>query len=209
MRSARLLALAIAAVAIPAVVAQTLVFIDLAAARGWGIAAALWIVASYFTILTNILIVAVCLAFVSARWAAWWPAPRHVFGALATAIATAATVYHLLLSRLWDPQGMHWWADLGLHTIVPAAFIVFWLAHAPKRGLVLSDAIRWLVYPLGYFAYVMTRASFDGWYPYPFLDAGRLGPGGVLANALGLAAILAAGGAGLIVLGRFLGREDR
>jgi hypothetical protein len=39
---------------------------------------------------------------------------------------------------------------------------------------------------LGYCAYAMTRGAFDNWYPYPFLDVGKLGAGAVTINCLGL-----------------------
>jgi hypothetical protein len=76
---------------------------------------------------------------------------------------------------------------------VPLAVMLFWLVLVPKEELAPRHAFYWLGYPAAYFVYIMSRAAFDGWYPYPFLDAATLGYARVLAHALaiGLGFVLA------------------
>lgn len=75
----------------------------------------------YFTILSNIGVAAVCLARLRGRtdgMAA--PAPS---AAVAVYIGITGLVYVLVLRTLWHPQGLHWWADTGLHYVVPLSLI--------------------------------------------------------------------------------------
>ncbi len=200
----RALAALIAAVAVLSVAGQGHMIAGLAAEKGGHPGHALWVFLGFFTILTNLAIAVACLARWRGRWPGWWPAPRMMLACLALNIALVGLVYHLLLSDLWNPQGLHWWADQGVHGAVPVLFLIHWALFAPKAGLVWRDALRWMIYPAGYFAYALARGAADGWYPYPFLDVGRLGYGPVLANGLGIAVILFVAGLGMVAASRVL-----
>ncbi len=206
-RNARIFAANIAFVAVFSVLAQAYVFIGLVAARGGGIGAALWVLLGYFTILTNLGVAAACLAIACNRWPGWWPYPKNTLGCLAVSIVQVGVVYHWLLSGLWNPQGLHWLSDQGLHSVVPILFFVFWVRHAPKAGLTYVDAARWLIYPTAYFAYALARGALDGWYPYPFIEVPELGYVRVFLNAGVICAALAAGGAALVFAARRLPRD--
>ncbi|GKY86969.1 Pr6Pr family membrane protein [Sinisalibacter aestuarii] len=160
-----------------------------------GIGATLWLLAGYFTVLTNVL---ATLSFFVIAWRGASLGPSWLAG-LALWIAIVGVVYHLLLARLWAPEGLAWWADQGLHSAMPLLTLLWWLAFAPKAGLGLRDALLWLIWPLGYTAYALIRGAITGQYPYPFLDVTTLGYGGVALNGAGLA--LAFFLAGLAVLG--------
>ena len=49
----------------------------------------------------------------------------------------------------------------------------------------------------------MIRGALSGFYPYPFLDVGVLGPGAVAVNVLGLLLAFAGGGLMLIALAQW------
>jgi hypothetical protein len=143
---------------------------------------------SYYTILTNILVAACCtiLAFApSSLWAVkfWQPGPLT---AIAVYITVVGVVYNIILRFLWNPQGLQFVVDELLHLVIPVAYVLFWLVAAPKNSLKWRDVFPWLIYPLVYFAFILLRGAFSGFYPYPFIEANKIGYGQTLLNAGGL-----------------------
>ncbi len=169
---------------------------------------AIWRLLGFFTILTNLLIALTMTARATGRWPRGWPDERHALGTLAISIGLVGAVYHAVLAKLWNPVGLHWWSDQGLHTAVPLLFCLYWLMFSPKSGLRWSDAGRWMLYPSLYAAYALARGTLDGWYPYPFLDVGKLGYPVVLANVVGLAIAVGLGASILIGYARWRGRPS-
>lgn len=200
----RWLAGLIALVATVSLLGQFWVFIPLVREHGGHAGHALWVFLGFFTVLTNGLIAWLCLARARGTWPARWPGPEATLACLAVNIALVGSVYHLMLSHLWKPVGLHWWADQGLHSAVPVLFVAYWALFAPKHGLRWSDALRWLAYPLAYLVYALARGALDGWYPYPFLDVGKLGYARVLAHAAGLCGAVALAGFALVAASRVL-----
>lgn len=198
-RSAGLSALAVTLIAYAALAAQAVVTWRLTG-QVW---ATLWSLVGYFTVLTNLL-VAVSYRLMMARGrtlSAGW------LGGLTLWIALVGVVYHLLLARLWSPEGLGWWADQGLHSAVPVLTALWWALFAPKSGLTLRHPTLWLAWPLGFVAYALIRGGATGFYPYPFIDVAALGYAKVGLNAAGLALAFWIGGAGLVLLARGLQRE--
>ncbi|HRE19704.1 MAG TPA: Pr6Pr family membrane protein [Rhabdaerophilum sp.] len=168
---------------------------------------AIWRLLGFFTILTNFLIALAMTIRASGRWPHNWPDERHVLGALTVSIALVGAVYHAVLAKLWNPVGLHWWSDQGLHTGVPMLFGLYWFAFAPKSGLRWFDTLQWMLYPSAYAMYALTRGALDGWYPYPFIDVGKLGYPAVLANVAGLALAVGFGASVLIGYARWQDRH--
>lgn len=94
---ARLSALVILCAALGSLRAQ----FDVTFALAGSTTAALWLLAGYFTILTN-LGVAVVMAGAATRF----PLGLRLAGALTLAIVMVGIVYHLVLARLWAPVGL-------------------------------------------------------------------------------------------------------
>ena len=90
-----------------------------AALRSASVAATLWAMAGYFTVLTNLLV-----ASVTGLVAMRWPVPAGVAFAVTLAIMMVGVIYHLLLAGLTNPVGLGWWADQGLHSAVPVLMLV-------------------------------------------------------------------------------------
>ena len=105
MRS-RVFAFAVAILALAALLAQYRVLPKAMGADT--VAQRVWIMAGYFTVLTNAL-VAIHLLAVSAGWQI--SASRAA--GLVVSICMVAMVYHLVLAALWAPVGLAWWADHG------------------------------------------------------------------------------------------------
>ena len=162
---------------------------------GHTVVRALWRYVGYFTILTNLL-VAVTLTRVARA-----SGPNSTRGTISTitgvvlAIAIVGVAYHTLLSAHVPAMGPLWWtADRMLHYLIPVLSVLWWLTFVPAHTLTYRDAVAWLAFPIGYLTYALVRGSFDGWYPYYFIDVGALGYGRTLMNATVLSfAMLMAG----------------
>lgn len=175
----------IALTALAAVLIQYTTFIS---GTGDGVAIATLRYFSYFTITTN------CL--VAVGWGAAAFAPQSALGQffLKDTIRTAVTsyivlvgvIYHALLASIHDPQGIEWYANHLLHTIVPLAVFLEWLLLSGERTTGFGHIISWQVYPVVYTAYTLIKGSITGFYPYPFLDVNALGYGGVAIQLVGL-----------------------
>lgn len=143
---------------------------------------------SYFTIMTN------CL--VAVGWGAAAVLPQTALGQFfqKDSIRTAVTgyivlvgvIYHVLLASIHDPQGLEWYANHLLHTIVPLAVFLEWFFLSGARSARFTQVIAWQVYPVVYTAYTLIKGSITGFYPYPFLDVNALGYSGVAVQLVGL-----------------------
>jgi hypothetical protein len=153
---------------------------------------------SFFTVLTNLL-VALVLTSIAMRpaGAGFFRRPSVQAGAVVY-IAIVGISYHRLLRQLWNPQGGQLVADILLHSVMPAAYLLYWFFYGPRTGLQWKDAVAWLVYPGVYLVYSLARGAAIGVYPYPFVDVNLLGYGGVfLRAAIFLIAFL---GMGLLIV---------
>lgn len=160
---------------------------------------------SYFTILSNIAVSLV--AFTAAAGRTGFLARARVRGAVALYIGVTGSIYFFVLRHLWQPEGAQWWADTGLHYAVPLAYWAWWLACVPHGTLRWRDVAGWLLFPLGYVAWVFLRGAWVGEYPYPFIDVAQLGWARVGVNALGVMGVFVALGWVVVGLDRVLGRR--
>ena len=161
--------------------------------------AVIWRMAGYFSVLSN---VAAVLIMVSAAYFGKIRARRAGFITVAMAVVGAG--YHLLLAGIWQPKGLAWWADQGLHTAVPVLTIGWWAVYAPKSGLRWTQAFSWLIWPVVYADYALVRGLASGFYPYPFFDVATLGIMQVALNIGGLALVFTTVALALIAVARFI-----
>jgi hypothetical protein len=143
---------------------------------------------SFFTILGNLL----AAMSLSTLWIPLDIALCRFFNrtgvksAVTVYIIVVAVTYSLLLRHLWHPEGIQYVADTLLHDISPVLYVICWFFFVPKGTLYWKSAFIWLVFPLIYFSYILTRGALFQVYPYPFLDVGQIGYSGVLINAIAL-----------------------
>ena len=164
---------------------QLLLSIQLTIASGQGAWAGVWTYCGYFTITTNVLVALALTAAASGPRGAlsrFFGRP-DVHTAIAMSIVIVSAIYNLLLRQLWHPQGWQIAADVTLHDVMPALFLLHWSMAVPKAALRWPQVVYWQLYPAAYFAYVLVRGAVDGWYPYPFLDVTTLGYLRVLIDA--------------------------
>lgn len=155
----------------------------------------------FFTILTNGFVFLMALAVVLG--AAVSP---QITKALTIAIVGVGVVYHVALAHLLDLSGLALLADHGVHTIVPAMTLIWWLFFAPKAGFRFGDVILWAIWPLGYCGYILVRASSSGFYPYPFLNLPELGVVGLVQSIAVLCLAFIVIGFALTELAKLIGR---
>ena len=153
--------------------------------------------ARFFTILTNAIIMVVMALIasgrnVSVRWVK----------TVVIAIVIVGIIYHLLLAHLVDFTGLAFWADHGVHTVVPALSLVWWLFLVSKPAFQWSDLGLWVQWPIAYCTYILIRASFSGFYPYPFLNLPELGWNGLAVSIAGLLVSFIVAGLVITAVGR-------
>lgn len=177
-------------------------------ADGRDIAGALGTFFAYYTILTNCILVLIYLSEVtSLRWLDLFRHP--VFRGMMAACITLVSVYvFLVLRHLSVLEGLFDLADRILHYLCPVLYLLWWLV-AQRHG-----QLRWANLPimlaptLVYFLYAMARGAWVQEYPYPFMNAIKLGYGPVLQGAVFMAVALAVLSLIVIALDRLLGRRQ-
>lgn len=176
------------AIALTALVAVLIQYMTFIGGTGDGLAIATLRYFSYFTIMTNCLVVA---GWGAAAFLPYTPLGQtfqkdSIRTAVTGYIVLVGVIYHVLLAAIHDPQGLEWYANHLLHTIVPLAVFLDWLFLSGQRSVRFSQVISWQVYPVVYTAYTLIKGSITGFYPYPFLDVNDLGYGGVAVQLAGL-----------------------
>jgi hypothetical protein len=163
---------------------------------------------SYFTILSNILIV-LALAMPSlaphTALARFFMRPQ-VRAAIVAYVIVVAITYDLVLSGLLDLQGLARTVDIVLHDVMPFLFVLDWLLLVPKGALRFREIPAWLVFPAIYLAWTFLHGALSGFYPYPFVDAGALGYARAGLNVIGLFALFLLLGIAMTTLDHLLAR---
>jgi hypothetical protein len=173
-------------------------------ANGMSMTGAIVTYFSFFTILTNVLVV-VGLTFVlgmpHSRANRFFSCPQVIAG-ITVSIAMVGLGYSLLLRHLWAPEGLQKIADIVLHDLVPVLYVAYWLIFVPKRALQWKSVLVWLTYPLAYLGFVLLRGALISRYPYHFIDVDALGYPRVFFNAAMLLSAFIAVGLVVVTIGR-------
>jgi len=169
-----------------------------------GLIAGLAHMSQFFTILTN----ALTMLFMAAVGFGIRAADR-VLGVVVVAIAGVGVLYHVLLAHLWEPEGLVWLADHGVHTAIPILGVLWWFVYVPSGVLRWRDLPLAGIWPLTYSAYALTRASWSEFYPYPFLDLPQLGWGRLVVNVIGLLLVFVMLAASMLLVERVIAKFVR
>lgn len=148
-------------------------------------------VLAFFTIQSNI-IVGITTGLLAHRpdRDSWWFRTFRLDGLICILVTFA--VYHTVLAGLADLTGWAKTADVLLHTVVPAMCVLGWAAFGPRGRLIGTVVLGSVLYPLAWLAVTLIRGAITDWYPYPFLEAPRLGYPKVVLNSLLIAAVFLA-----------------
>ena len=144
---------------------------------------------SYFTILTNI------LAGLSFAWMLFSPDSKTgvffskpaVLTAITVYIVIVALVYNTVLRGLVTLEGPWLLANELLHVIAPLLYLLFWIFFVDKHSLKYKNTFPWLIYPFLYMIFALIRGLFTKTYPYPFINAIKLGYASTAVNCILLA----------------------
>ncbi|MBD9480813.1 Pr6Pr family membrane protein [Pseudoxanthomonas sp. PXM02] len=143
---------------------------------------------SYFTVQSNLLVLAAAITLVidPQRDGKFWRVLR-LDGLLG--IAVTGVVSATLLAGLIHPVGIGVWINAGFHQFSPVWTLVGWLLLGPRPRVDMGTIALAFIWPTAWLAYTMVHGALTGWYPYPFLNADKLGYGQV---SITLVVILAA-----------------
>lgn len=157
---------------------------------------------SYFTVQSNILVMATTLALVRRPQhdGRIWRIAR--LDAIA-GITITGVVHWFFLRPILDLQGWSWVADKLLHLAVPLLAVLGWLLFGPRLRTTWSLLLPALGWPVLWLGYTLASGAITGWYPYPFLDVGTKGYAVVLLNCLGIAVAL------VVVLAALIAADPR
>lgn len=178
-----------------ALILQLALTIGLRLKAGDSLPGALVFYFAFFTILTNLALVLIYASELWPRaWLGWFRQPV-TRGMMAAAISLVMIFYHVVLAETWDPQGLGLVCDVALHYVTPIFYLLWWLLLARHGRLLWSDIPTMLLPPTIYLIYAMIRGALVGEYPYPILEANRIGYGMVAINVvvilIGLTALCA------------------
>lgn len=162
---------------------------------------------SFFTILTNII---VAIYFTGQLLPE--RAQPDVFArpgsltAVTCYITIVGLIYQFVLRGIWQPEGLQKVVDELLHSVIPAATVLFWLKYE-LPGVNYQQIGRWMWYPLLYLAFILVRGYYSVFYPYPFIHVQNLGWSRVLFNSLVITALFLLIGTLLIFVVRRIRRK--
>ena len=166
---------------------------------------------SYFTTQTNVLanLIFIAPVFAPNSRLGRWAAGEGVRAAIALYIAVVGLVFHFILSGTWKPEGLAAAANIVVHYVMPAAVVLDWLMFTPKGRLRWIDPVKWLAFPLAYGVWTVVHGQIIDWYPYFFIDIGRIGWAAAMVNYVFLLGFFLIVGLIIVAIDRTFGRRDR
>ena len=165
---------------------------------------------SFFTIQCNLLIAVslTCINFFPKSSAAKFFSRPSVVTGIGLYIFIVGFVYNIVLRKLVSLSGLSLLVDNTLHVFIPILYLMYWMLFTKKDHLPLNSGLRWLWFPFFYLVYTLIRGSFVDWYPYPFLNAAKLGYEKVIVNILVMLAVFLIAGIVLIAISRMLAKKQ-
>lgn len=165
---------------------------------------------SFFTILTNVLVMlAMLLPVVAGRTGVGRAmASSGVRAAVTMYAVVVGLVYHFLLHATWNPQGWLYVVNILLHYVMPSAMLIDWLVFVPRGQLTWRDPARWLLFPLAYGGWTLIHGLASDWWPYWFVNVSELGLARTAAYFAGLLIFFLTIGLVIVAIDRSLSSRD-
>jgi len=104
--------------------------------------------------------------------------------AITVYILIVGIVFNLLLRSIVDLQGHHRIVSEIFHTVVPVLFFFYWLFFVSPQKISFRVISFWLIYPIIYIIYTLFHGIVTSFYPYPFIDATKLGFKTAIVNGI-------------------------
>lgn len=147
--------------------------------------------ASYFTVQSNLLVLAAVLPLVrdpghdSPRW-------RVLRLSSLLGITITGLVYAIVLAPLDDLTGLHAWTNAGEHYVASVMTVLGWLLFGPRPRIDGGVVARALVWPVLWTGWILAQGTVTDWYPYDFMSVELHGYAVALRN-LAFVVVLALG----------------
>ena len=110
-------------------------------------------------------------------------------GTSVVCMALVGIVFTVLLRNL-DMGHLLPWVNTVTHYIMPVVVVLDWLYQPPLSKLAVKQISYWLIFPLLYLAYSVSRGAIVGFYAYPFLNPDKVGGyGGVVFYSVSIIAV--------------------
>ncbi len=156
-----------------------------------GVGVRLWRLFSYFTIESNLIVLATALVL------AWRPAFdgrtwRVVRLDALLGILITGLVFAIVLAPQVHLTGAALVATIGFHYISPWATLAAWLLFGPRPRITWGTVLAAFIWPILWLSYIFIQGAFTHWYPYPFLDVTKIGFGDAMRNVVLVVALAAA-----------------
>lgn len=183
-KAARGAAAVIAALVWSALIGQLIINLGKAPAAGtplWVVPFALY---GYFTNWSNTLVGLICTAVALGRPGLF--TRPGTLGAAVVYITVVGVIYNWLLKATNPQTGIGLVIDTVFHTLVPLAYVLWWLALVPRGHMPRAALWGALGFPLAYTFVALSKGALSGRYAYFFLDVGKFGLAQVLLNLVGL-----------------------
>jgi hypothetical protein len=174
-------------------------FIHRALMQQLGVLHGVWSFCYFFTNISNILAALALTLWVCNGGVANKSNRLDITGVLAY-VWLSGIIYNLVLRGFIHASVV---ANVVLHDAVPLLFLGFWWLYIPRMRFSVKQVLSWLLFPIAYFIYVLTRGAASGRYPYSFLDVSKFGYASIMVNALGIMFALLARSMLLVVLNRY------
>jgi hypothetical protein len=144
---------------------------------------------SYFTIQSNLLAAGTALGL-SARPDRDGRTWRVLRISAIVGMSVTFLTYIVVLRPIVHLEGIAKLTDIGFHYVAPVLTVLGWYLYGPWPRIDITSLLRHLVWPLSYLAYTLVLGAITGWYPYPFINVGKIGYPRALLNALAVSALL-------------------
>lgn len=120
-------------------------------------------------------------------------------------ITTTGLVYNFYLAGLApEPQGWSAVANDLVHRVTPLLLVGAWLVFGPRIPFRMKYIGGCVAIGVAWVTFTLTRGAIINWYTYPFVDVGKLGYPVVLLTCVGILAVAALMGMGIMGLDKKL-----
>jgi hypothetical protein len=128
----------------------------------------------YFTIQSNLLVIATCL-LVAAASGRMGPVLAIARLTALVCITITGIVYYALLASDSHLTGVALVGDYLCHLVSPLLCIGTWLVLGPRGAVGRRTPLAVLIYPLAWAIFTLIRGAAIGFYPYNFIDVAQNG----------------------------------
>lgn len=100
---------------------------------------------------------------------------KNLLGGITVYIFVTFTIFHIMLSPIWDPEGIRALANYLLHYITPLLVVTYTIIRRNEYHFHYKNILIWMIYPFTYLGFLFLSGVLTGDYIYPFFDVAEEG----------------------------------